>query len=395
MKNNKFTAVMILFLTIFTACKTDENENNETVPSELQGTWRWTYTSIAGSYSNSFTFSKSTITYTNMGIGFSVEYEILSVDITGSTYTVNEGKQLNVKYYGNNHSIYSHKNTFENVTNATFINNDVTYFRNVDQHGNNNFTGSITINSLTAIVGTKLMAIYTGNETVLYQWKKGEAIVGSNSNEYIPFETGSYTVTINATGYNSMTSSITTVIDILNYNPSVGIENIGRRGLGGGIIFYFSENGFTMTDDGSIAYYLEAAPANMDTRLIWASSKYSSNGNGTAIGTGRKNTADILTRIDATAGIRQIDTPAANACDIYTVSGYETINDWFLPSLDELNALYINKEYALIPDSGTFWSSTQQNSGSIDNVRVQSFTDGFQGFSDRGIRNNVRAIRAF
>jgi len=70
-------------------------------------------------------------------------------------------------------------------------------------------TGTITItteNGLTT--GTELSAVYTGTETISYQWNmNGNAIPTAVSNKYIPPIAGSYTVTVNATGYNSKTSS--------------------------------------------------------------------------------------------------------------------------------------------------------------------------------------------
>ena len=123
--------------------------------------------------------------------------------------------------------------------------------------------------------------------------------------------------------------------------------DIGDIGPGGGTIFYRSETGFTMTDNNSTAHYLEAAPADMETMFAWASSSFSSHnltGTETAIGTGRKNTAIILT-VDYNA-------PAANACNDYENNGK---TDWFLPSKDELNELYINKD--IIGNlSGGYWN---------------------------------------
>jgi len=90
----------------------------------------------------------------------------------------------------------------------------------------------------------------------------------------------------------------------------------GDAGPGGGKIFYRSDAGFTMTDTETTAYYLEAASADMPTKLAWASPACipptgawtDIPGTGTAIGTGRKNTALILA-IDAAV-------PAALACSI-------------------------------------------------------------------------------
>jgi len=112
------------------------------------------------------------------------------------------------------------------------------------------------------------------------------------------------------------------------------LYNIGDIGTGGGIIFYRSETGFLMTDDNSIAYYLEAAPTDMPTMLEYATTEprspaFDTEGTGTAIGTGRNNTNIIL--------LADENAPAAKATKNCTDGGQ---TDWFLPSKDELNEIY-------------------------------------------------------
>jgi len=149
-----------------------------------------------------------------------------------------------------------------------------------------------------------------------------------------------------------------------------------------------------MTDDNSTAYYLEAAPANMSTTLRWSTLTFEEfvadnslsidiPGTGTAIGTGRRNTALILA-LDPTA-------PAALACRSYFVADYESFNDWFLPSGNELNQLYIRRVYFGL-SSGWFWSSSQ-SMGSVTFGR--GFNDGISQVDNKGRSNDVRAIRAF
>ncbi|MCL2764003.1 MAG: DUF1566 domain-containing protein [Treponema sp.] len=172
---------------------------------------------------------------------------------------------------------------------------------------------------------------------------------------------------------------------------------LGDQGPAGGIIIYRLETGFTMTDDDSTAYYLEAAPANMPEFLRWSTltwgeyeaSGYDNSlwidipGTGTAIGTGRKNTALILA-LDPTA-------PAALACKDYFTEEYESFNDWFLPSRDELNQLYLRRA-DLDLSSGWFWSSSQ---GTIFYAWGQSFDIGDQAGNYKDYDFNVRAVRAF
>jgi len=72
-------------------------------------------------------------------------------------------------------------------------------------------SGTIAISPASAVVGTELTATYSGSETVSYQWKKDGVNTGANANKYTPSETGSYTVTVSAAGYNSKTSAAVTV----------------------------------------------------------------------------------------------------------------------------------------------------------------------------------------
>jgi hypothetical protein len=158
---------------------------------------------------------------------------------------------------------------------------------------------------------------------------------------------------------------------------------IGETGPGGGKIFYISSGGFTMTNNGQTCHYLEAAPADITGTFAWASAGYTGTlfpGDfGTAIGTGRKNTTLILAENTAA--------PAAYAC-----KNYGAPNDWFLPSKDELNELYQQKNTVGGFTTTWYWSSSQINNNYAWN---QVFNNGNQ---TNDVKNNtvyVRAIRAF
>jgi len=96
------------------------------------------------------------------------------------------------------------------------------------------FTGDIGITPYTNVnINTELTAVYNGTETVTltYQWKKDGNNVGTNSDKYTPTEMGSYTVTISADGYNSLTSGNVDVRDpslpdlsgTITINPNTGV----------------------------------------------------------------------------------------------------------------------------------------------------------------------------
>jgi len=159
-----------------------------------------------------------------------------------------------------------------------------------------------------------------------------------------------------------------------------GEYNIGDRGPGGGIIFYVNFTGFTVDGYGT-AHYLEAAPVNMG-ELAWKSNNHQLTdiaGTKTDLGSGRRNT-DLILAVDQNA-------PAAKACKDYRGGG---LNDWFLPSAEELNLLF--RQRALFGISnGRFWSSSQYSMG---NTLGQLFDN--SGYRSNIYGNNsVRAIRAF
>jgi hypothetical protein len=150
------------------------------------------------------------------------------------------------------------------------------------------------------------------------------------------------------------------------------------KGIGdtyeGGVIFWLN----------GIGGGLIAAPFDQSSGAEWGCVGISISGaDGMAIGTGNQNTIDILNGC-TTPGI------AAHICDTLTLGGY---NDWFLPSKDELNEMYLNK--AAIGGFANFqyyWSSTEYN---ILNAWIQGFDDGYQNYASKNFNYYVRAVRAF
>jgi len=113
-----------------------------------------------------------------------------------------------------------------NETNATYIpTQEGSYTITVGAAGYNSKTsapvivvlpdlsGTINITPNTVVApGMTLTAVYSGAEPVSYQWNRNEtAISGATSGTYTPLQTGSYTVTVSAVGYNSLTSAPVTV----------------------------------------------------------------------------------------------------------------------------------------------------------------------------------------
>jgi len=159
---------------------------------------------------------------------------------------------------------------------------------------------------------------------------------------------------------------------------------VGNTGPAGGIIFYDKGN------DADGWRFLEAAPASTEFSSIQWGESISDNIAGTAlgIGTGRRNTELIVTRLGELGETGR----AAQLCAGLNFGGF---SDWFLPSRDELNLMYTNLRQRGLGGFGTgsYWSSSQVNT---NYAWLQRFGDGSQ-FSNQFKRNTltVRAVRAF
>lgn len=143
----------------------------------------------------------------------------------------------------------------------------------------------------------------------------------------------------------------------------------------GGIVFWLDGNGGGLI----------AAPTDQSSFAEWGCYGNYTGAGGTAIGTGNQNTINIEGGC-TTAGI------AADICANLTLGGY---SDWFLPSKDELNEMYLNLHLQGLGGfaNSFYWSSTE-----FDNWRAwgQNIGNGYQsygGSKDGG--RDVRAVRAF
>jgi hypothetical protein len=149
---------------------------------------------------------------------------------------------------------------------------------------------------------------------------------------------------------------------------------IGDTGPAGGIVFYVYAGGL---------HGLEAAPADQSMDALWGCyGTVIAGADGTAVGTGAQNTADILAGCPGSG-------EAAEIADDYTLNGYD---DWFLPSKDELNLLYQQKDVVGGFAVDLYWSSTESNSGL---AWAQFFLNGNQYDYDKDSTERVRAVRAF
>ena len=157
-------------------------------------------------------------------------------------------------------------------------------------------------------------------------------------------------------------------------------------------------------------YYRTSASGN--ELYVNGTTTYNSlNCTGTAIGTGKKNTELLVGAMgesaykydstDSDNNSEKISDYAARLCDIleYTKDGVK-YDDWFLPSMDELNLMYTSlHEQGLGGFEGSsvpwYWSSSEGNHYYAYYAWKQSFYSGNQSWSYRVYCNRVRPVRAF
>ena len=177
------------------------------------------------------------------------------------------------------------------------------------------------------------------------------------------------------------------VLRYRNGVPTWEDENINDLSLGdsyqGGIIAYFLDSG-DPGYDANVRHGLIAAPSDQSTGIQWGCYDTALPGaDGTAIGTGNQNTVDIVAGC-TTEGI------AAKLCSDLVLNGF---SDWYLPSKDELNKLYLNATVVGgFWGKEVYWSSSEYDNG---HAWYQYFYHNGQGSFYKYYTCRVRAVRAF
>jgi hypothetical protein len=182
---------------------------------------------------------------------------------------------------------------------------------------------------------------------------------------------------------------IPTGCDNNDEEPHNGAYSIRDIGPAGGLIFYINPNYKT---DGW--RYMEAAPTD-ETPKEWGAFEIDVPGaDGTAIGTGAQNTIEIINSDPS-------DNTAAYACANFSiVKDGVTYDDWFLPSRDELEKMFINLQQKGVGNFSTnsmdyyatYWSSSE---GGVKLSWGKCFETAEQKAGTKKFPLSIRPVRVF
>ena len=260
-------------------------------------------------------------------------------------------------------------------------------FQSVAQVGGVNGTADSTSLTLTFDVDP---ATLTAENITVTGATKG-ALTGSGTTRSLTIsnitvangETVSVTIT-SPTGY-SITGSPQTAV--VYRQLTIGMDYLGGK------IAYILQAG-DPGYDASVPHGLIAATEDQSLEIVWISGGSTQStsvpgGTGTALGTGSSNTDNIIAQAVA-AGNNTLTSYAAGLARAHNGGGY---NDWYLPSKDELNKLYLNRVAIGGFATAYYWSSSEYYDA-LD-AWLQGFRDGDQNFGGKKYIFRVRAVRAF
>ena len=154
--------------------------------------------------------------------------------------------------------------------------------------------------------------------------------------------------------------------------PGIGPRPTKPWVIRGGVVFYVDDIG---------EHGLVAAPYDQGSAK-WGCYTHLIGGTTTLFGSGQYNTNIIL------IGCNQSGIPA-RVCNDLVLNGYD---DWFLPSQDELNEMYLHENEIGGFTNNSYWSSSEYNY--LNSWQISFFT-GVGGWSSKESLFYIRAIRDF
>ena len=156
----------------------------------------------------------------------------------------------------------------------------------------------------------------------------------------------------------------------------------------GGYVFYLDTTGQHGLVCDTTDLSINVAGTVSDS-MVWNVRKDTLIATGTGIDSGAYNTQNFL------AYYGYDSTSAVFACKTYNGGGY---TDWWLPSKDELNQIYLNlysRGFGNLSPTGIYWSSSEFLADEGYYAWSQYFGDGYQYYFNQGLSLRVRAVRAF
>ncbi len=241
-------------------------------------------------------------------------------------------------------------------------------------------TMTLTAGGVTGTLVASVAPVNATNKSVT--WSSSAPAVATVANGVVTPVTAGITTIIVTTVDGGFTATC-----VVKVSPPAPVA-VGDS-YGGGIVAYILQSG-DPGYDANVQHGLIAATADQSTGIEWitgGSTQTTLNGNTlTALGKGQANTNAMKAQTGYTGG-------AAKVCDDYSVTvGSVTYTDWFLPSKDELDKLYINKVAIGGFADGWYWSSSEYLASLVWN---QYFYNGNLGYSYKYANLRVRAVRAF
>ena len=321
---------------------------------------------------------------------------------SGSSIEFGQGVQVATACSGSTNLTVTPQSTFVNSSgagayylNAVTVSNIPTSCHGVDF--NISFYDTSTSTAL---------PIFATSKTVAAVWNNaGTFQIGAGSKEaIITSGAGTFTITFPSPVALASTVSRVTLQSVSHVAYSCVIDqicNVGDISPSGGTIFYKSVSAFTETGTvcGNNCYYLEYAPLTWtgsssegpynffhnSTGPVYASSLIA--GTSTNLGTGYNNTSLLIAAGD--------NVGAASRARAYAGPNGDTTGQWFVPSLNELLALYDSSAKSLSTfNASDYLTSSQASAGSC---RTVNFTNRSSNTQNCSVNNpyRLRPIRAF